>query len=369
MPRQKHAKSPRAATLADVGRAAGVSAMAASAVLNRAQTSSRIAPATRERILLAAARLHYRPNAAARALANRRMHTLGVATVFSSRELNHYFLEILHGILETAASHDQNVTVFTLHDWGGDTARLPALCDGRIDGLILLAPKIKAGGAERLPTHTPFVSLHSNTPLPHVLNIETDEERGAFDMIEYLIRQGHRRIMHLAGPPELLGSERRLRGYRRALAKARIAFDADLVVEAGFHIASGKNALAGWLERHAGEALPQAIFCANDSVATGCIEVLATAGFRVPEDVSVAGFDDTLLAVTAVPKLTTVHQPLREMGSRAVKELLALIDRSQGRGRAAPASPKPIVCPVSMVHRSSTGIPPAAPVIAARIPR
>jgi LacI family transcriptional regulator len=347
MPRQKHAK----------------------AVLNHAQTSSRIAASTRERILLAAARLHYRPNAAARALANRRMHTLGVATVFSSRELNHYFLEILHGILETAALHDQNVTVFTLHDWGGDTARLPALCDGRIDGLILLAPRIKAGDAERLPAHTPFVSLHSNAPLPHVLNIETDEERGAFDIIGHLIGQGHRRIMHLAGPSELLGSERRLRGYRRALAKARIKFDPNLVVEAGFHIASGKSALLGWLEQHAGEPLPQAIFCANDSVAVGCLEVLAAAGLRVPDDVSVAGFDDSLLAITAAPKLTTVHQPLRDMGSRAVKELLALIDRSQGRGHAAPASPKPVVFPVSIVHRSSTGTPPAGPAIVAPIPR
>jgi LacI family transcriptional regulator len=369
MPRQKHVKSTRAATLADVGRAAGVSAMAASAVLNNAQTSSRIAAATRERIRQAAAKLHYRPNAAARALANRRMHTLGVATVFSSRELNHYFLEILHGILETAAHHDQNVTVFTLHDWGADTARLPALCDGRIDGLILLAPRIKTEDTGRLPAHTPFVSLHANDPLPNVLNIETDEERGAFDLIEHLIAQGHRRIMHLAGPPELIGSQRRLRGYQRALARARIAFDPGLVVEAGFHIASSKTALAGWLERHAGEPLPQAMFCANDSVAIGCMEVLAQVGLRVPDDVSVAGFDDSLLAVTAVPKLTTVHQPLRDMGGRAVKELLTLIDRSQGRGRAAPSSPKPVIFPVSIVHRSSIGIPSAAPAMVTRILR
>src|SRR5438270_442012 len=126
-------KSMRAATLADVGRAAGVSAMAASTVLNGAQTSSRIAPETRERILEAAARLRYRPNAAARALANRRMDTLGVAAVIDSGELNHYFLEVFNGILEAAARREQNVTVFALHDWGRDPARLHDLCDGRID--------------------------------------------------------------------------------------------------------------------------------------------------------------------------------------------------------------------------------------------
>ncbi|HOG92511.1 MAG TPA: LacI family DNA-binding transcriptional regulator, partial [Opitutaceae bacterium] len=133
--------NPRAATLADVGRAAGVSAMAASAVLNQAKTSSRISPDTRARILTAAAKLNYRPNIAARALAARRMNTIGLAAVVDLQgELNHYFMEVLNGVIEAAARHEQNTTVFTLHDWHHGASRVGGLCDGRIDGLILLAP-------------------------------------------------------------------------------------------------------------------------------------------------------------------------------------------------------------------------------------
>ena len=114
--------------------------MAASVVLNAARTSSRIAPGTRARILTAAARLRYRPNAAARALADRRMNTLGVAAVVDGGELNLYFLGLFNGILAAAARHEQNTTVFTLADWERDAARLPGFCDGRIDGLILIGP-------------------------------------------------------------------------------------------------------------------------------------------------------------------------------------------------------------------------------------
>ncbi len=348
----------RAATLADVGRAAGVSAMAASAVLNAARTSSRIAPETRERIRRAAARLHYRPNAAARALANRRMNTIGVAVVITGGELNHYFLEIFNGILEAAARHEQNTTVFTLHDWGRDPVRLHGMCDGRIDGLILVAPTLRRGAAKLLPAHTPFVAIHANAALPSVVNIETDEESGAYEMVRHLIAQGHRRIMHISGNPTLIGAERRIRGYKRALAGARIPFDDDLLVPGEFNLKTGHDALRAWLKRHVGRPLPHAIFCASDGIAIGCLEALAELGLRVPDDISVAGFDDTLAARTTVPQLTTVRQPLRAMGQRAVEVLLDRIAQQNGKG--APVPLKPVVFPVDLVPRASVGAPPVA---------
>jgi len=358
MPPLKKHRHVRAATLADVGRAAGVSAMAASTVLNAARTSSRISPETRARILEAAARLSYRPNAAARALANRRMNTIGIAAVIDGGEFNSYFLEIFNGILESAARHEQNTTVFALHDWGRDPARLPGLCDGRIDGLILIAPTLSREAAKGLPGHTPFVSLHANASLPHVVNIESDEERGAFEMVRYLVAQGHRRILHAAGTPGLVGAERRVRGYRRALARAHLPFEPGLLIWTNFDRSSGRDAMRGWLKRHAGEPLPQAVFCASDAVATGCLEACAEIGLRVPDDLSVAGFDDTLAARTTVPQLTTVRQPLRAMGNRAVEELLA---RIQGRGgERSKISDTTIVFPVDLVQRASVGPPPAA---------
>ncbi len=176
MPRlPKKKKLTRAATLSDVGREAGVSAMAASTVLNGARTSSRISPETRTRILDAAARLSYRPNAAARALVRRRMSTLGVVTVVEDGDLNHYFLEVFNGILAAAARHGQSTTVFTLHDWDRDAARIAGFCDGRIDGLLMIAPLLDAAAVAALPTHTPMVAIHANHPLEGIVDLESDE--------------------------------------------------------------------------------------------------------------------------------------------------------------------------------------------------
>lgn len=359
MPRSKPSAAIRAATLADVGREAGVSAMAASAVINGAQTSSRIAPDTRQRILRAAVKLQYRPNAAARALANRRMHTLGVAAIIDGGELNHYFLEIFNGILEAAARHEQNATVFALHDWGRDPARLGRLCDGRIDGLILVAPRLNRATVGLLPPHTPFVTLHSNEPLPNVINIETDEERGAYEMVRAMIARGHRRILHLAGPLPRTAAQRRIRGYKRALASARIPFDERLLMSSEMIRDGGRDTMRRWLARHAGEALPHAVFCVNDGVASGCLEALAEVGLRVPDDLSVVGFDDTLAARTTVPQLATVRQPLRAMGNRAVEVLLDRIARADETGATSPA--RKIVFPVELVPRASLAAPPTAP--------
>jgi len=357
MPPAISPKVPRAATLVDVGRAAGVSAMAASAVLNGARTSSRIAEDTRKRILEAAATLRYRPNATARALVNRRMNTIGVAAALGEEsELNSYALEVITGILAASATHRQSTTMFTLHDWDRDATRLHSWCDGRIDGLILIAPMLSKEAGKLLPVHTPFVALHANHQLPNVVNVESDEEHGAYEMVRFLIAQGHRRIMHVTGDRGLTGAERRIAGYKRALASVGIPFAKNLFVPATFASADGRAALRAWLLKHAGEPLPDAIFCANDGIATGCLEVLAEAGLRVPDDISIGGFDDTLAARTTVPQLTTVRQPLREMGRRAVEVLLGKIEHQNGAD--ASASENPIVFPVELVPRASVSAPP-----------
>jgi LacI family transcriptional regulator len=361
MPRHYPAKAVRAATLADVGRAAGTSAMAASAVLNGARTSSRIAEETRLRILKAAKKLRYRPNAAARALVNRRMNTIGVAAVIGEGDINSYALEIVTGILEEAARRGQNTTMFTLHDWDQDTERLHGWCDGRIDGMILIAPTLTREAAKLLPNHTPFVALHANYTFSNVINIESDEERGAYDMVRHLIAQGHRRILHITGNPGLIGAERRITGYQHALRSARIAAEKSWILPATFTTGGGLEAMRKWLREHEGEPLPDAVFCANDGIAIGCLEALAEAGLRVPEDISVAGFDDTLAARTTVPQLTTIRQPLRDMAHRAVEVLLDIID--QNRGRPAKALKSPIIFPVEVIQRNSVGpIPSTAPV-------
>jgi LacI family transcriptional regulator len=349
-------KPVRAATLADVGRAAGVSAMAASTVLNGARTSSRISDETRQRIVEAAARLRYRPNATARALVNRRMNTIGVVAALGDGDLNSYAMEVFTGILAASTKREQSTTMFTLHDWDRDTARLHGWCDGRVDGIILIAPTLTHDAAKLLPRHTPFVSLHSNILLPDVVNIESDEERGAVEMTQYLIEQGHRRILHVTGNAGLIGAERRIAGFKRAMTGAGLPFSSAMLVPATFTAEGGREAMRAWLKQHAGEPLPHAVFCANDSIAFGCLEAFAEVGLRAPDDISVGGFDDTLAARTTVPQLTTVRQPLRAMGSRAVERLLAAVEHQNGG--EAPPEENPIVFPVELVLRASVSRPP-----------
>jgi LacI family transcriptional regulator len=325
-PSPKPRKAHRAATLADVGREAGVSAMAASAVLNGAKTSTRISEETRARVLEAAERLRYRPNAAARGLVDRRIKTIGVVATLGGDEPNQYFLEVFNGIIHGAAEAGQTTTVFTLRSWDEARERVPAFCDGRIDGLVLLAPLLQADAADWLPEHTPMVAVHANQGIAGVVNLESDEEAGAFAMVSHMIGLGHRRILHVGGPVGALGADRRVSGYCRAHAAAGIDPLPAHILRAGFSAPDGRHALEDWLRQHPGEPLPEAVFAVSDAVALGCIDTLLARGLRVPADVSVVGFDDTVLARAA--RLATVRQPLRELGRQAVQVLVARIEAS-----------------------------------------
>lgn len=354
------AKSPtrstrarHAATLADVGREAGVSIMAASAVLNGARTSSRISDETRVRILAAAEKLRYRANATARALVDRRMNAIGVATTLSRNELNQYFLEVFNGVIETAAEFDQNTTVFAVPDWKEGASRIPAICDSRIDGLILLAPLLDAEAARYLPDHTPIVSVHANHELPNVVNLESDEEAGAFEMVRHMLALGHRRILHVGGPSDSIGATRRISGYLGAHAAAGVKPLDDYIIPGYFTTDSGRRELEAWLQRHRGESLPQAIFAASDAIAMGCLDTLSARGLRTPADVSVVGFDGTMMARSA--HLATVRQPLREMGHRAVRLLMDRIEaKHQDTLYRAPSN---IVLPTEVVLNQSLAAP------------
>jgi LacI family transcriptional regulator len=358
-PPAKSTRVRHAATLADVGREAGVSVMAASAVLNGAKTSSRISDETRARIIAAAEKLRYRANATARALVDRRMNAIGVATTLSRNELNQYFLEVFNGVIEAAAEFGQNTTVFAMTDWKDGASRIPAICDGRIDGLILLAPLLEMDAAKYLPDHTPLVSVHANHELPNVVNLESDEETGAYEMVRHMLELGHRRILHVGGPPDSIGATRRISGYLGAHAAAGVKPPADFIIPGSFTTESGRRELENWLQRHRGDTLPQAIFAASDAIAMGCLETLAGRGLRTPADISVVGFDDTALARSA--HLATVRQPLREMGHRAVK---LLMDRIEAKHQdTIYRTPSNIVLPTEVVLSQSLAPPRGKPIV------
>jgi LacI family transcriptional regulator len=343
----------RAATLSDVGREAGVSAMAASAVLNGARTSTRISEETRARVLAAAQKLRYRPNATARGLADQRMNTLGVVATLAGDEPNLYFLEVFNGIIVGAAAHGQTTTVFTIVDWDAAAQRISNFCDGRVDGLILLAPMLAGDAAEWLPEHTPMVSVHANHEMAGVPNLESDEENGAYLAVRQMLEMGHRRILHVGGPTDAIGADRRVRGYRRAHAEAGLVPAPDLVIRGGFSVDGGRDAFDAWMRQHAGKPLPDAIFAASDAIALGCLDRLLVRGLRVPADISVVGFDDTVLARAA--RLSTVAQPLGQLGRQAVDVLVGLIEARHERAPAHAATS--IVLPTVVVPGATLSAP------------
>jgi LacI family transcriptional regulator len=319
----------KATTLRDIAREVGVSTMTASMVLNGSRSSTRVSADTRARILEVSVRLRYRPNAVARGLSRQRMHNIGVVAEVQGEDVNLYFLEVLGGLIAAATDREQNTTVFSITNWEADQERVLQFCDGRVDGMVLLAPQdISQSVAEMLSERAQFVVIHSDCGPLHVDSVDCDDEGGAYAMVKYLISLGHRRIAHFAGPASREGANRRTSGYLRALAEAGIRDDDNLVTHGWYAAISGKERAQELLSRYAFDDLPTAIFCANDAIAAGCMEVLAANGLRVPEDISVTGFDGLLLSRMTTPALTTVMQPLRQMGHYAVERLLLRIDEA-----------------------------------------
>ena len=345
--------------------------MAASVVLNGARSSARVSDATRNRIMEVAARLQYRPNAVARGLLKGRLNMIGVVGTVYGGNLDVYFHEILNGILETATDNRQNTSILSVHDWEGSEDRVLEFCDGRVDGLIFIAPRtLKPEFAKAIQRSVPFVTIHSNASIPGVVDMEADDEGGAYQAVQYLVALGHRKIAFFPGELYLSGSRRRLEGYKRCLAENGIAYDDRLVIPGWYTYSSGQDRMAEMLERDSASSFPTALFCANDAIAFGCMEILAKYRLRVPDDISVVGFDDTLNACMTIPALTTVRQPLREMGRRSAARLIDLVQRRDTRSLDTDATQSSLrpgqtmdMFPVELIVRGTAGPPPALPVI------
>ena len=350
----KPRRASGAPTLADVARAAGVSQMAASSALNGGRRgSARVSAETRERVLAVARQMDYRPNASARALANRRTNAIGIVTNFLGDEPNLYFLEVFSGVIQGATAAEQTTSVFTVNSWEEAPTRIPALCDGRVDGLILLAPRLPDDGAAWLPPHTPLVSVHAEQSVNGAVNVDSDNERGAFEMVRHMLALGHRRILHVGGPAGQSGADQRAAGYLHALAEAGVQPPPGDIVRAPWTADGGRDAMQTWLRKHGGEPLPEAVFGGNDAIALGCIQALQARGLRVPEDVSITGYDHTLMARAL--QMATVRQPLHEMGRRAVEVLLECIAAHQ-RGEAY-GGPSVVLLPTQTVTGATLASP------------
>ena len=309
-------------------------------------------PNVRERMRLrveaAAQALNYRPNPSARSLAGNRSYLISL--VYDDPAAGSaYVMEVIVGMLAACESsrYSALLWLFELANPGHVQAVEDAVAQHRLDGLILVPPfadDLKLlRRLDELGVRYSTISPKANIGHARIGTI-LDERKAAAQMIDHVVALGHRRIGHVAGPLPHGGRAWRLAGYRDGLRRAGIEYDDSLVVDGGFSFESG---IAGAKRLLDLRDPPTAIFAANDDSACGVMHEAFERGLKIPDDLSVIGFDDTPTAQQVWPSLTTVRQPCREMGRIAAEQLLASI-RDPGAGML-------VHVPYELKLRKSTG--------------
>ncbi|MBE3576322.1 MAG: LacI family DNA-binding transcriptional regulator [Limnochordales bacterium] len=306
-------------TIKDIARELGV---AHSTVSRAIHDDPRISRETKQRVLEAVARLGYRPNAAARGLVSRRMQAVGlvipgVADMFYGR--------IVDGVDRAAYEAGFGLSLYLTH--GERRRELDALAqvsERRVDGLIVMARRIpKKVLLDLARQDIPLVLLEPQVLGLGIDSVRVDNRDGAYKAVRYLLDLGHRRIGFIAGPKGQRESQERWQGYRQALAEAGLSYQPELVQPGDYTEAGGASAVQRWLQLPPARR-PTAIFASNDRSAIGAVTALQAAGVPVPQEISVMGYDDITAAAYSRPAITTMRQPIEEMGATAAR---LLIDR------------------------------------------
>lgn len=328
----------------DVAERAGVSVATVSYVLNNGPRP--VAPETRVRVEEAIAELGYYPNELARSLRLQQSSTIGLIL---PNVMNPVFGEIAHE-LENICTQEGFLVLLCNSDRQHDREEhfIQMLRAKQVDGVVITPHREPVALIKPLlEARIPVIVLEHDLPGVHCIML--DELQGGRIATQHLIELGHRRIALLRRKPTSALSTQRIRGYQQALADAHIPYDPTLIVECDAGQAAGAQAMQQFL---AHPEPPTAVFTHNDVLAMGALHTIHCAGLRVPEDISVVGYDDITSAAYFSPPLTTVRSPKAEMGVLAARTILQLVRRKD------PLPVQTITLPVELVVRASTAPPP-----------
>lgn len=287
----------------------------------------KVSDSTRERVLRIAQELRYRPNPQAVALVTRRPpNTVGLVIPYNSHVFeSFYFTEIIRGAVDAANDHAMSITLFVpRRDAPAEEYHDVLMSRGMVAGFLLIGTRVGDPAiAQCREAGVPFVLVNSRLADPDVSGVDCDNLTGAREAIRHLIRLGHTRIAFIAGPDSSSNARERLSGYRSALEEAGLPVNDSLIFQGRFEEQGGREAMRALLD---GPVRPTAVFAANDIMAIGAMKVIKREGLSIPEDLAMVGFDDIPMCQYLEPALTTVHQPIYQVGRRAAETLLSRIE-------------------------------------------
>jgi len=336
-------------SIREVARVCGVSPMTVSFVLNNKE--GQVSEETRERVLKAIREMGYRPSALRSASTTRDLLTLGMVAGVASDSLMKpgYYNAVSNGVLTSADKMGHNVTFFTTTLMHIDTRHsVRAYCDGRCDGLMVLAPPINSDLVEALKERGfPYIVIGDWTANENTWSIDVDNAAGAKAATEFLLAQGHRRIAFLGGYHEVRSTNQRLESYRATLIQHGIQPDPALEY---LNLArdSHTDLAVTEISQMSSDKRPTAIFAWNDGTAEQTVISLRRHKMRIPEDISIIGFDD--IVQNPDIDLTTMHQPFTKIGSAAVEMLVEQI-------RDSDALPQRKAFQAELIIRKTVGPP------------
>jgi DNA-binding LacI/PurR family transcriptional regulator len=310
-------------TIKEVAARSGVSVATVSNVLqNKSHLYSR---KTAERVWQAVRELGYRPSSVARSLIRQRTDTIGV--ILEERQepvLDSYVMGVLEGILQYTAPRNYPVKLVSMMYQQSPDSFLAHVDDGSVDGVLLVAPRVHSDALRwAQEAQIPALVVGSTPPEITVPCVDVDDVTAIYQAVRLLLEMGHQRIGHIAGPQTQWSGKRRLQAYHQAMQDAGIVVEDDWVAEGNYTPPSGKAAMELLLQ-----VSPPltAVVCGNDWMAMGAMEAIYQKGLRIPEDISVFGFDDIDTAQWVTPPLTTMRQPTQQIGAKAAELLIEQIE-------------------------------------------